>query len=95
MWCFLKEELLNDIVPVIEKFTDESDKTKAEALVKKIDDVLVNSGSGYELERMYFYDKPFKKEVEYFSESDSPYLSLFGTKVVWLLTKGPHFYNED
>lgn len=95
MWCFLKEELLNDIVPVITKFTDESDKAKAEALVKKIDEVLVNSGSGYELERMYFYDKSFKKEVEYFSESDSPYLALFGIKVVWLVTKAPHFYNDD
>ena len=45
MWCFLKDELLNDIVPTIMKFNKESDKVKAEALVKRIDDALVKTGT--------------------------------------------------
>ncbi len=95
MWCFLKDELLKDIVPTIEKFTDESDKKKAENLVKKIDDVLVKTGSGYSLEKLWQSDVEFKKEVEYFVTSKDPYLGLFGEKIVWLVTKAPHFYNED
>lgn len=95
MWCFLKDELLNDIVPTIEKFTDESDKVKAEELVKEIDAVLVNSESGYALNRLYSFNPSFKKKVEYFLESESPYVALFGVKVHWLLTKGPHFYSDD
>ena len=95
MLCFLKDELLNDIVPTIMKFNDESDKAKAEALVKRIDDVLVKTGSGYSLERLYQYDASFRKEVEYFLASENPYLGIFGSKVVWLVTKGPQFYNDD
>ena len=95
MWCFLKDELLNDIVPTIMKFNKESDKVKAEALVKRIDDALVKTGSGYSLERLYQYDASFRKEVEYFATSEDPYLGIFGGKVVWLVTKGPHFYHED
>lgn len=95
MITMLKDELLNDIVPTIMKFSDESDKVKAEALVRMIDDVLVKTGSGYSLVRLYQYDASFRKEVEYFLASENPYLSVFGHKVVWLVTKGPHFYNDD
>lgn len=98
MLCYLKEELYNSILPILEKAKDSHsdwDKEKAETLVIAVHEKLNNSIDSRSITQWYLSDKSLCDTVRAFMESDDAYVAEFGHKVEWLLVKGPHFYTDD
>ena len=95
MLYHLTEDLIRDIVPIMEKLPD-VERKKAEQLVRVVEEKIVTSEYAYEISDWYSRNEPVKEAVRYFKDNkEDAYLALFGDSIEWLLTKGPHFYNED
>lgn len=94
MLSCLREELIERIVPVMEKLPD-AEKDKAEQLVLTVEKKISDSISAYEIPSWYASNRTVRDTVRYFKENENGRLSLFGDIMEWLLTKAAYFYTDD
>lgn len=94
MLSYLREELMERIVPIAEKMPD-VEKNKAEKLILIVEEQISISENSYEIPSWYANNRAIRDSVSYFKENENGRLSLFGETMEWLLTKAAYFYTDD
>ncbi len=94
LYC-MRDELLNEIIPIIEEIIDAEEKRRAKEIIKQIIEQIKKLDNGHSLMTWYLSNKSLRKEVEIIMRSEDEFASEFGSKVQWLLTKGAYFYTDD
>lgn len=94
MLNYLREELIERIVPIMEKLPD-VEKNRAEQLILIVETKISASNNAYEIPAWYANNHAVRDSVSYFKENENGRLSLFGDTMEWLLTKAAYFYTDD
>lgn len=94
MLTYLREELIERIIPIVEKMPD-VEKNKAEKLIVMVEEKISASNTAYEIPAWYASNRAVRDSVSYFKENENGRLSLFGDTMEWLLTKAAYFYTDD
>lgn len=94
MLSYLREELIERIVPIMEKLPD-VEKNRAEQLIVVVEKKISASNTAYEIPAWYASNRAVRDSISYFKENENGRLSLFGDTMEWLLTKAAYFYTDD
>lgn len=94
MLTYLREELIERIIPIVEKMPD-VEKNKAEKLIVMVEEKISASNTAYEIPAWYASNRAVRDSICYFKENENGRLSLFGDTMEWLLTKAAYFYTDD